>query len=75
MSIKTKLILSFSAIVVINICFGLYTISSLSAMSRRVIEADEWTEGISEVGDMHFAVVSLRGFDLSKGQILRDLPL
>jgi methyl-accepting chemotaxis protein len=45
-SIKTKLILSFSAVVLLNFCFGLYVIEALSALNFRIEDANVWTEGL-----------------------------
>ncbi|MDR1481039.1 MAG: methyl-accepting chemotaxis protein [Synergistaceae bacterium] len=60
-----KLILSFSVIILINIFFGLYSMRSLYIVNGRVIEANGWTEGISQLGDLQFNVVSVRRFDLN----------
>jgi methyl-accepting chemotaxis protein len=65
MSTKTKLILSFSVIVVINISFGLCSLYFLNIINGRVVEANSWTEGIAELGDMQYAVISLRRYDLN----------
>jgi methyl-accepting chemotaxis protein len=62
---KMKLILSFSAIIMINIFFGLYSMRSLYVVNNRVVEANSWTDGISELGDMQFNVVSVRRYDLN----------
>ncbi|MDR2176092.1 MAG: methyl-accepting chemotaxis protein [Synergistaceae bacterium] len=51
-SIKTKLILSFSAVVLLNFCFGLYVIRALSAMSFRIEDANEWTGGLWQSHDL-----------------------
>ena len=64
-SVKMKLILSFAVIVVINISFGLYSLRSLYIVNGRVVEANSWTEGIAQLGDMRFAVTSLRRYDLN----------
>jgi hypothetical protein len=48
-----KLTLSFSAIVLLNLCFGVYSIHSLYVMYGRVDEANDWTAGIAQVGDIH----------------------
>jgi methyl-accepting chemotaxis protein len=64
-SMRMKLILSFSVIIVINICFGLYSMRSLYVLNGRVVEANSWTEGIAQLGDMRFAVASLRRYDLN----------
>jgi methyl-accepting chemotaxis protein len=64
-SMKMKLILSFSVIIVINVCFGLYSMMSLYVVNGRVVEANSWTEGISQLGNMRFAVTSLRRYDLN----------
>ena len=65
MSTKMKLVASFGAIVLFNICFGLYCIRSLAVLNGRVVEANEWTLGASEVADMHLCVSSVRICDLS----------
>ncbi|MDR3353644.1 MAG: MCP four helix bundle domain-containing protein [Synergistaceae bacterium] len=62
---KMKLVLSFSIIIVINICFGLYSLRSLHILNERVVEENTWTLGISELGDLRFAIMSLRRFDLN----------
>jgi methyl-accepting chemotaxis protein len=60
-----KLILSFSVIIVINICFGLYSLYFLDIVNGRVVEANSWTEALSQLGDMRHAIASLRLYDLS----------
>jgi methyl-accepting chemotaxis protein len=65
MSTKAKLILSFSAVVIINICFGVYSLNSLRVINDRVLESNSWTDGISELGDMQYCVASLRRYDLN----------
>jgi methyl-accepting chemotaxis protein len=60
-----KLVLSFSFIIVINVCFGLYSMRSLYVVNGSVVEANSWTEGLAELGDMRFAVASLRRYDLN----------
>ncbi|MDR1579688.1 MAG: methyl-accepting chemotaxis protein [Synergistaceae bacterium] len=60
-----KLILSFSVIVAINICFGLYALYLLAVINGRVVEANSWTEGIMELGNMQYGVTSLRRYDLN----------
>ncbi|MDR2179623.1 MAG: methyl-accepting chemotaxis protein [Synergistaceae bacterium] len=65
MSTKMKLILSFSVIVVINVCFGYYSLHFLDVINGRVVEANVWTEGIAELGDMQYAAASLRRYDLN----------
>jgi methyl-accepting chemotaxis protein len=68
MSTKVKLILSFSVIIVINFCFGLYAARSLHILNGRVVEANSWTDGISELGEMQFSITSLRRYDLNYSQ-------
>jgi methyl-accepting chemotaxis protein len=68
MSTKMKLILSFSVIVAINICFGLYSLYCLSITNGRVVEANSWTEGVMQLGEMQYAVTSLRRYDLNYAQ-------
>lgn len=65
MNMKVKLILSFFVIVAINICFGLYSLYSLYIVNGRVVEANSWTDGISQLADMQFGVISLRRDDLN----------
>ena len=65
MSTKMKLVLSFSVIIVINIFFGLCSLYFLNVVNGRVVEANSWTEGIAELGDMQFAITSLRRYDLN----------
>ncbi|MDR1133494.1 MAG: MCP four helix bundle domain-containing protein, partial [Synergistaceae bacterium] len=65
MNMKVKLILSFFVIVAINICFGLYSLYSLYIVNGRVVEANSWTDGISQLTDMQFGVISLRRDDLN----------
>jgi methyl-accepting chemotaxis protein len=65
MSTKMKLILSFSVIIVFNICFGLYSLYFLDIFNGRVVEANSWTDGIAQLGDMQYAIVSLRQYDLN----------
>ena len=60
MSIKMKLVASFGAIVVFNICFGLYSIHSLAVMNSRIVESYEWTESVSEVANMSISISSVR---------------
>ncbi|MDR2528300.1 MAG: methyl-accepting chemotaxis protein [Synergistaceae bacterium] len=59
-----KLICSFSAIVLFNICFGVYVIRSLAVMNGRSMEVNEWTGGISEMAHLEQAVAAVRRADL-----------
>jgi methyl-accepting chemotaxis protein len=60
-----KLAASFGAIVIFNICFGLYSIQSLDVMNSRVVECNEWTGGISVTADIHLSASSIRRYDLN----------
>jgi methyl-accepting chemotaxis protein len=61
---KMKLVLSFSVIVIVNICFGMYSIRSLFIINDRVVEADSWTVGVYQVGDMQLYAATVRIYDL-----------
>jgi methyl-accepting chemotaxis protein len=65
LSTKAKLILSFAAIFLVNVFFGLYAIRSVSVVNGRVIEANSWTEGIAQLGELLDNVSSVRRSDLS----------
>ncbi|MDR3280969.1 MAG: methyl-accepting chemotaxis protein [Synergistaceae bacterium] len=65
LSIKTKVIMSFAAIVILNICFGLYAISSLSVIDYRVEDADSWTVGLAQISDLQLNASAARRYDLS----------
>ena len=81
LSTKMKLAASFGAIVIFNVCFGLYSIQSLAVMNSRVVEVSEWMDGIAQTADMHFYVSTVRRCDLNyalittpqlRRQILKD---
>jgi methyl-accepting chemotaxis protein len=72
MSVKMKLILSFFVVVLINIGFGLYSMRSLYVINGRVVEANSWTVGISQLGSMQFSIASLRRYDLNYIQQAED---
>jgi methyl-accepting chemotaxis protein len=65
MSTKMKLIVSFGAIVIFNICFGLYSINSLAVMNSRAVEINEWKEGISKTANMQLYASTVRICDLN----------
>jgi methyl-accepting chemotaxis protein len=60
-----KLAICFAAIVLFNICFGLYAIRSLSIINGRVVEADSWTVGVAELASLQDNVSTVRRYDLS----------
>ncbi|MDR3075842.1 MAG: methyl-accepting chemotaxis protein [Synergistaceae bacterium] len=64
LSIKTKLVMSFAAIVFLNLCFGFNALRSLAIMNFRVEDANAWTEGVWQTTDIHQNVTSLRRMDL-----------
>ncbi|MDR1874561.1 MAG: response regulator [Synergistaceae bacterium] len=64
LSIRTKLIASFSAIVLLNVCFGLYAIYSLSAINSRVESADSWSVVISQLSDLERNMTTVRRYDI-----------
>jgi methyl-accepting chemotaxis protein len=55
---------SFAVIVIMNICFGAYTIRSLSQINYRVEDANSWTVGLAQSGEMQLGVSSVRRLDL-----------
>ncbi|MDR1136701.1 MAG: methyl-accepting chemotaxis protein [Synergistaceae bacterium] len=64
LSIKIKLAISFAAIVVLNFCFGLYAIWSLSVINFRVEDAHAWTEGVWQAFSMQYDASSVRAANL-----------
>jgi methyl-accepting chemotaxis protein len=48
------LILSFFAIVLLNLCFGLYMIESLSILNFRIVDSHLWTEGLWQSDNLLF---------------------
>ncbi|MCL2009554.1 MAG: ATP-binding protein [Synergistaceae bacterium] len=64
-SIKEKLVLCFSLIVFLNICFGLYEIRSLSMINQRARSASLWTESIVELNDIETKMSAARRYDLN----------
>ncbi|MDR3254529.1 MAG: methyl-accepting chemotaxis protein [Synergistaceae bacterium] len=66
MSIKKKLLLSFLVIVIVNICFGLYAVRSLSVMNWRVVDANDWSYGLSQIGDLQLNAFVVRQSDLNR---------
>jgi signal transduction histidine kinase/DNA-binding NarL/FixJ family response regulator/HPt (histidine-containing phosphotransfer) domain-containing protein len=72
MSIRMKLITSFSIIVLSNICFGLYAIHSLSDINARVESADSWGVVISQLSDLERNMTIVRRYDL--GYVITDDP-
>jgi methyl-accepting chemotaxis protein len=64
LSIKTKLVLSFAAIVILNFCFGIYALRSLGMINFRVEDANEWTEGVWQAAQINLGAASLRRMDL-----------
>lgn len=63
LSTKAKLILGFGVIILINIAFGLYAIRAVSTINGRVIEANDWTVAISQLGELTASTASVRRFD------------
>jgi hypothetical protein len=64
LKIKTKLIISFATIVLLNFCFGLYALRSLERINFRVEDANAWTEGMWQAGQIILNATSLRRTDL-----------
>ncbi|MDR1943601.1 MAG: response regulator, partial [Synergistaceae bacterium] len=71
MSTKTKLILSFTTIVLLNICFGLYVVRSLSRINEEVVFSDAWAGVLSELGDLAMNISAARRYDINYA-IVRD---
>ncbi|GHV53834.1 hypothetical protein FACS1894216_12590 [Synergistales bacterium] len=65
MQIRTKLNLSLLLIVLLNICFGIYSITELAELNWRVEEGAVWTEGISELGELQNKINTVRRIDLT----------
>jgi signal transduction histidine kinase/CheY-like chemotaxis protein/HPt (histidine-containing phosphotransfer) domain-containing protein len=71
-STRMKLITSFSVIVLLNICFGLYAIHSLSDINARVKSADSWGIVISQLSDLERNMTTVRRYDL--GYVITNDP-
>jgi methyl-accepting chemotaxis protein len=56
--------ISFAAIVVLNICFGVYAIRSLSVINYRVEDANSWTVGLAQISELQLDVATTRKLDL-----------
>lgn len=65
MSIRAKLVFGFAAIVVFNVCFGFYSLYSLSVLNRRVVDANEWTVGLAEIAALQMDVSAVYQAELS----------
>jgi signal transduction histidine kinase/CheY-like chemotaxis protein/HPt (histidine-containing phosphotransfer) domain-containing protein len=67
-----KLVMSFSLIVLLNVCFGLYAIRSLSDINVRVESADSWGVVISQLSDVERNMTTVRRYDI--GSVITEDP-
>ncbi|MDR1966246.1 MAG: response regulator [Synergistaceae bacterium] len=65
MSTKTKLILSFTTIVLLNISFGLYVVRSLSGINERVAFSNAWAGVLSDLSDLVMNISASRRYDIN----------
>ncbi|MDR1622491.1 MAG: response regulator [Synergistaceae bacterium] len=72
MSTRMKLVMSFAVIVLLNVCFGLYAIHSLSDINARVESADSWGVVISQLSDLERNMTTVRRYDI--GSVIVDDP-
>jgi signal transduction histidine kinase/DNA-binding NarL/FixJ family response regulator len=72
LSTRMKLVMSFSIIVLLNVCFGLYAIRSLSDINARVESADSWGMVISQLSDLERNITTVRRYDI--GAVITDDP-
>ncbi|MDR3332701.1 MAG: methyl-accepting chemotaxis protein [Synergistaceae bacterium] len=66
MSVKKKLLLSFLVIIIVTIVFGSYAVHSLSVMDWRVVDANDWAYGLSQIGDLQKNAFAVRRADLDR---------